>query len=117
MRRRHVPFTECAGGVTVLTQDLHERGGFFRDDAVVAGECTGTFGNVAHVHGVMVATSEHRSACGRAQCSGMKLIKAQAVSRDAVERRSRNRPAERAARSETHIVEQHQHDVGRISSW
>ena len=64
MRRRHVPFAECAGGVTVLTQDLYECGGFLGDDAVVAGECTGTFGNVAHVHCVMIATSKHRCACG-----------------------------------------------------
>ena len=59
-----MPFAKCAGGVTVLTQDLHKCGGFFRDDAVIAGECTGAFGNVAHVHGVMIATSKHRGACG-----------------------------------------------------
>ena len=117
MRGRDVPLAECAGGVTVLAQDLHERGGLFRNDAVIAGEGTRPFGDVAHVHGVMIATSEHRGARWRAQCGGMKLIKAQAVSRDAVERRSRNRAPKSAARSKAHVVEQHQHDVGGISSW
>ena len=117
MRGRNVPLTECASRIPVLAQDVHERGGFLRDDAVIAGEGTSPFWDVAHVHGVMIATSEHRGACGRAQCGGVKLIKAQAVSRNTVECRSGNRPAERAARSKAHVVKQHQHDVGRISSW
>ena len=114
VRRRQVPLAECAGGVSVLAKNLHERGGFLGDDAVVTRKRTCTFGDVAHVHRVVVATSQHCSARGRAQRGGVELVESQTIRRNTVECGRGNRPAERAARSKAHVVEQYQHDVGRI---
>ncbi len=114
VRRCDMPLAERTGGVSVLTKDLHERCRLLRNDAVITRKCTGAFGNVAHVHRMVVATGEHCCTSRRTQRRGVELIETQTIRRNTIECRSGNRSPERAAGSKADVVKKYQDDVWRV---
>ncbi len=61
--RRYVPLSKRTRGIAVLSQDFYERGRFFWDDAVITRKRTCTFGDVTHVHCVVITSREHGGTC------------------------------------------------------
>jgi hypothetical protein len=111
--RRLMPFAEGRGGIAVQAQHLGQRCGRAGNLASVAGHAGGHLGDVAHVHLVMVAPGVERRARRRTQRRGVEVVVAQALLGEAIERRHRDRPAEAARHAEAHVVDQHDHHVGR----
>jgi len=62
---------------------------------------------------VVVAPRDQRRPRGRAQRGGVEVGVAQAIRRDAVERRRRDHAAERGWRAEADIIREDKQDIGR----
>ena len=102
--RRVVVLAEPGRAVAVLAQHAADRGGVLADDGVVAGIARRRFGDDAEPGRVVIASGEQRRPRRRAQRGRVKVGVAQAVRRDAVERRRRNDPAEGRRRAEADVV-------------
>ncbi|CAB4622577.1 unannotated protein [freshwater metagenome] len=111
-----VPLAECTRGITRLLQNLRNACSFLRNHTVVSGKHVGAFRNAAHVHGVVIAASEHCCAGRRTQCRGMELIEAHTVCRNTIKRRRGHWSTECAARTKADIVQQNEHNV-RSTLW
>ena len=61
----------------------------------------------------MIASGLQRGAGRRAERRGVEVVVAETLARDPVHDRHRHRAAERARDAEAHVVDQHDHDVGR----
>ena len=109
-----VPLAEGAGAVAVQSQHLRERRHAVRILSGVAGEGRRALHDRAGVHGVMVASGLERIARRRAQRRGVEVVELQAALRELVHGRRANRAAEGARPTEADIVDQHDHDVGRL---
>ena len=108
-----VPLTEGAGAVAVESQHLRQRRDAVRILPGVAGEGGRGLHDRAGVHGVVVPSGLERVARRRAQRRRVEVVEAQAALREPVHRRRVDRPAERARPAEAHVVDQHDHDIGR----
>ena len=84
-----------------------------RDRGVVAGEAGGELHDARHAVAVVVAAGEQARAGRRAQRGGVEVRVAVALAGEAVEARRGDVGAVAAELRVAHVVEQHDHDVGR----
>ncbi len=112
--RRVVILAEPRRGVAVVQQDAADGGLVFGDNAVVAGEPGGLFGDDAEAGRVVVATGQQRGPGGRAQGGGVDVVVAQAVIGDTVHGRCGDHTAEGARNPEAGIVGDDEQDVGGL---
>jgi hypothetical protein len=97
----------------VLAQHLGDRADALGNDAGVAVVAGRRFGDDARARNVVISSGEQRGPRRRAERRGVKAGVLQAVCRDAIERGSRNQPAERAELPVPGVVDQDEHDVRR----
>ena len=114
VRRCVVILAEPRRRVTVVAQDATDGGIVHANDAVVAGETGGLFGDHAEADRVVIAPGERRGTRRRAQRSRENAVVAQAFIGDAVHGRCRDDAAEGARNAETRVVGHDKQDVGRV---
>ena len=112
--RRVVPFAEGGGLIAIVAQGFREGGGGFRDHAQIAVPVHGALGNGAVTDALMIAPGQKRSTSGRADRRGMKPVVADAGVRHTRKRGRADHAAVGVGQAESHIVEQHDEDIGRI---
>ena len=111
--RHLVALPELRGRVAVQLQRLGERREGVRPDRVVARRRGRDLRDPAHADRVVVAACEERLAGRRAERGRVEAVVLEAVRREALGCRRRDRPAERARRREADVVEQDNEHVGR----
>ena len=114
-RGRLVPLAERAGAVSVEPQHLGEWRNAVRVLPGVAGKRRRRLHDRAGVDGVMIASGLERVARRRAQRRRVEVVEAQASRGDLIHRRRADGTAEGARPAEADVVDQHDHDVGRVA--
>ena len=112
--RRVMPFAEGGGLVAVVAQGLGEGGGGFGDHAQIAVPVHGALGNGPVTDALMIAPRQQRCSSGRANRRGVEPVVADALVRHARKRGRADHAAVRVRQAKSHIVEQHDEDIGRI---
>ena len=108
-----MPLADGGGAVAVAAEDLRDRRRARRAVAVVAGLGGRHLAGRAHADRVVVAAGHQGLPGGRAQRRDVEPAVAQPVAGQPLGRRHLARPAVRARRAEPHVVDQHDHHVGR----
>jgi hypothetical protein len=85
-----VILAEPGCGIPVVTEDCADGGTVLFNDRVIAGVSSRHFGDHAEANGVVVAASNQRRPCGRAERGGVELRVAQPRIRDPIQRWSRD---------------------------
>ena len=109
--RREVPLADHVRAVAVLEQHLGEHPVLERHDPVVAGVAGGELGDAGHAVAVVVAAGDDAGAARRAERRRVHVVEAQAVRRERVEVRRRDRAAVAAEVTEPGVVEDDEEDV------
>ena len=112
--RRVMPFAEGGGLVAVVAQGLGDGGGGFGDHAHIAVPVHGALGNGPGTDVLMITPRQQRCSSGRANRRGVERVVADALVRHARQRGRADRPSVGVRQAESHIVEQHDEDIGRI---
>lgn len=97
--------------VAVLPQDFADRNGVSRDDAVVTGKAGRLIHDNAGPHGMMIAASQQRGSCWRAECRGVEPGVAQAGFSDPVHCRCRYDASKRVRSAKADVI---RHDEQNI---
>ena len=111
--RHLVALAELGGRVPVQLQRERQRRLGVRAQRVVARRRRGELRDGAHPDRVGIAAGQHRLPRGRAQRAGVEAGELQPVGRQLLGDRRLARPAERAGRTEAHVIEQDDEDVRR----
>ncbi len=111
--RHLVALSELGGGVAVELQGHRQRGLGVRPQRVVPRRRGRCLGDAPHPHRMVVPPRQQRLTSRRAQRRRVESVVSQTPSRQPVRGRGLTRPTERAGRTEPHVVEQHDQDVGR----
>ena len=115
--RRVVVLSEPRGGIAVLLKNLADGSYVLRDDAVVAGEARGLFGDHAEARRMMIATRDERRTRRRAERRRMKLRVTQSRLRDPVERRSGDNAPKGAWSAEANVIGHNEQHIGCTFGW
>ena len=111
-RRCEMPLAEARGAVARHAKYLCDGCRLGRNCAVVSGERIRDLGDTTHVNRVVVPAGEQCRAGGRAECGGVELVVLQSALCHVIEAGRWDGSAECAERSEAHVVEHDQQDVG-----
>ena len=114
-QRRHMPFADHVVAIGVRAQHLGDGAGLARDLAAIAGIAGIEIGEAADADRMMVAPGEQRRARGRAHRRGVEARIAQALGRQPIDGRRRDRRAVAAEIREADVVEQDDENVGRAA--
>ena len=110
-----MPLAERRRAVAVQAQHFRQRSRGIRYLAGRPRKARRHLGDKAHVDSVMVASGFERCPSRRAQRGRVKVVIAQSVLRQSIERRRRNRPTECAGGAKAQVVDQYDHDIRRTS--
>ena len=111
--RRQVPLAHGHGRVAGVTEEAGEGRRRLGQPGVVARETQRDVGQKAHADGVMVAAGEEGGPGGRAQRGHVEAVEGRAAGRQRVHVRRADVGSEGAQVTESRVVEDDGHDVGR----
>ena len=114
--RGEVPLADAERGVARLAQHLGDRGGVVADVAELVRESGAEVRHGTHPDGVLRAPGQQRRSGRRAQRRHVEVRELQAVGGERVDVRRVDVGAVAAELGEPGVVEQHQHDVGRVGA-
>ncbi len=110
--RRFVPFAECGGAVSVVTQRLCEVFGIVGSHPEVAGEAGRHFHDRTYVHVVMVPSRKQGGPGRRTESGRVEAVETQAIAGQPIERRSLDCTSKGSCGSESDVIDQHDHNIG-----
>src|SRR5271165_3195361 len=111
--RHFVALAEMRGRVAVELKRSRQRGHRIREYRAVARRRSSNFGDAAHAGGVVVAPSQHRLSCGRAERCRVEPIELQAVGRQFLRVRRLARSTKSTGRTKASVVDENQQHIGR----
>ncbi len=109
-----VLLAEPGRGVAIFLENTADGGLVLGNDAVIAREAGGLFGDDAEAAGVVIAAGDESGPRRRAEGRGVNVVVAQAVLGDAVHRWRRNHTAKRTGHAEARVVCNNEQDVGSL---